>query len=206
MSTPRLLADNDALLKAAHWQLLPLVPALAGTDWTGIACLPQLLPRVRRGESKLFAAASVAQALDTQLGRTASLPNPDTGVIAALQAHPAIDAGELLLVGALAATPQARLLTGDKRALVAFSNTVAPPLLQHRFVCVEQMLWLALDRLGAEQLLAQVRHWTPRDQTALAIFGRDGAKSEGVLREGLQSYLHWLDTQAPGLLVRDFGL
>lgn len=206
MHSPRLLTDNDALLKAAHWGLLDVMPLLVGGTWLDVACLPQFPPRVRRAEVKLFADPSVAHALATRLSQTVELPEPDATVLSALQAEPRIDAGELLLFGALAATPDAVLLTGDKRALRAVAHTDTMLLCQHRVVCVEQFLSHALEHLGAPALVAQIRQWAPRDQTALAIFGRHGDKSEADLREGLGSYLRWLDGEAPGLLVRGFGL
>ena len=205
MSTPRLLVDNDALLKAAHWELLDVVPTLVGGTWADTACLPTLPPRVHRAERKLFAGPSVAKALGERLAKTVQLPDPDVTVLSALQAEPGIDAGELLLFGALAATPDAVLLTGDKRALRAVAET-GNPFCHHRVICVEQLLSHSLVQLGAPTLLAHVRRWSPRDKTALAIFGSQGDKSDDDLREGLSSYLRSLDREAPDLLMRAFGL
>lgn len=206
MTTPRLLADNDALLKAAHWGLLDAVPALIGGAWSDVACLPQFPPRVRRAEAKLFPDASVAHALANRLSRTVELPEPDANVLSALQAEPGIDSGELLLLGALASTQDARLLTGDKRALRVVAQSATRFHCQYRVVCVEQLLLFGLEQFGAPVLLAQVRKWATRDQAALAIFGRHGDKSDADLREGLHSYIRSLDGEAPGLLVRGFGL
>ncbi len=206
MPTPRLLMDNDALLKAAHWDLLDVVPTMVGGTWADTACLPTFPPRVHRAEAKLFAHASVAKALEVRLALTVQLPDPDVTVLSALQGESGIDAGELLLFGALAATPSAVLLTGDKRALRAVALTGTLPRYQNRVMCVEQLLSQALDQLGAQSLQARVRRWAPRDQTALAIFGRQGDKSEADLREGLGSYLHSLEAETSGLLVRGFGL
>jgi hypothetical protein len=206
MPTPRLLMDNDALLKAAHWDLLDVVPTMVGGTWADTACLPTFPPRVHRAEAKLFADASVAKALEVRLALTVQLPDPDVTVLSALQGESGIDAGELLLFGALAATPGTVLLTGDKRALRAVALTGTLSRYQNRVMCVEQLLSQALDQLGAQTLQARVRRWTPRDQTALAIFGRQGDKSEADLREGLRSYLHSLEGETSGLLVRGFGL
>ena len=134
------------------------------------------------------------------------LPGPDMSVVSALQSHPGIDAGELLLVGALAATPDAFLLTGDKRALTALAKTNAIPGCRERFICVEQLVWHALDQLGPSELTVRMRFLAFRDEAARAIVGREGAKSDGDLRDGLRSYLHALDRDAPTLLTRGFGL
>lgn len=206
MASSRLLADNDALIKAVHWDLLDLVPALVDGTWADVACLPTFPPRVHRAEPRLFTDPTVAAQLETQLKLCGELPAPDVSVLTALQAEPGIDAGELLLVGALATVPNALLLTGDKRALRALAGTATAAALQHRCICIEQLLWLALDHHGAAPLLDRVRRWEPRDQSAMAIFGRTGDKSEVDLREGLVSYVRALDTEAPGLLMRGFGL
>lgn len=206
MAEPRLLLDNDALLKAAHWNLLDAIPLLVGGTWADTACLPQFPQRVRRAEPKLFADAAVANALDACLRSCGALPAPDLQILSALQAVPNIDAGELLLVAALATTPQALLLTGDKRALAALASTGAIAVCQHRFICIEQLLWHGLDQLGANELVKRVRLWPPRDGAARAIVGSTGDKTESDLREGLQSYLRWLDSEAPGLLMRGWGL
>jgi hypothetical protein len=206
MPTPRLLADNDALLKAAHWDFLEDVPGVAGCDWPEVACVPQFPPRVRRADPKLFTLPDVAAALEACVTKMAAMPEPDAGVLAALQAQPGIDAGELVLIGALVASPQALWLTGDKRALAALARTEVAGACAHRVVCVEQLVWRALDRLGPKGLVAHIRRWSGRDQTLLAIAGRDGERTEAHLREGLQSYIRWLDGEAPGLLVREYGL
>ena len=169
--------------------------------------MPQFPPRVRRAEPKLFADRSVAQSLDWRLQHCCALPDPDLRVVAALQFIPNIDAGELLLVGALSAIPDSLLLTGDKRELTALAARVnGIPDCRYRFICVEQLLWLGLDRFGPQELVTRVRQWTPRDATARAIIGTSGTKSEAELREGLRSYLRSLDGEAPGLLRRDWGL
>ncbi len=206
MPLPRLLMDNDALLKAAHWGLLDVVPTLVGGTWADTACLPTFPPRVHRAEPRLFADGSVAKVLEACLAQCTELPEPHAGVLAALQIQPGVDAGELVLLGALATTADALLLTGDKRALRAVAPTGTTPLYQHRVVCVEQLLLHALDHLGAPTLVGRVRLWTPRDKTTLAIFGRTGDKTDADLRDGLGSYLRFLDGEAPGLLVRRWGL
>ena len=69
MFPPVLLVDNDALLKAAHWDLLDVVPALLGCTWQRTACLSQFPPRVARAEAKLFANPDVARALSARLAQ-----------------------------------------------------------------------------------------------------------------------------------------
>lgn len=167
---------------------------------------PAVPPRVRRAEEKLFADPVVARELSDCLSAISEFPMPDPQTVGALQGVSSIDAGELLLVGALVATPGARLLTGDKRAIAAIAREAVGSFLQGRLLCVEQLLWSALDHYGPAALLMQVRKWPIRDMAALAIFGREGNKAEGELREGLSSYICDLDAAAPGLLHRGYGL
>lgn len=201
-----LLLDNDVLLKAAHWDLLDVLPGLVGCKWPDMACLPQFPPRVARVEAQLFADPSVAHALSARLAFCCELPAPDVGVIAALQSLPNIDAGELLLTGALAATPGALLLTGDKRAVTALSASPVARDCRERFICTEQLLWSALDVLGALEVTRRVRRWSFRDVTARIVVGTEIDKSADELRDGLISYIHALDCDAPGMLIRKFGL
>lgn len=208
MPAPSLLADNDALLKAAHWDVLDQVPSLVDGAWTSISVLPQFPPRVARAETKLFASPLVASALAQRLAVCSTLPDPDLAVIAALQGQPNLDAGEVLLIAAVASTADARVLTGDKRALRALAPLLALPALSgcaQRFLCVEQMLWCALDILGVEEMVQRVRQWGDRDKTALAIFGSTGAKREEEVREGLRSYIASMDAEAPNVLAPGFG-
>lgn len=203
-----LLSDNDALLLAAHWDLLDFVPAIAGCAWEEVAVLPQFPPRVARAERRLFGGPAVAARLYAFLARCQPLPEPDVGALAVLQGVPKIDAGELLLVGALIATPGSSLLTGDKnamRALAPWLSQAAIAPAGRRFFCVAQVLWCALEQLGPDELLRRIRLWPDLDAMTRAIVGRSGEKSAAQVQEGLLSYLRSLEIDAPGLLAPGWG-
>jgi hypothetical protein len=203
-----LLSDNDALLLAAHWDLLDFVPAIAGCGWDEVAVLPQFPPRVARAEARLFGHPDVAARLQACLARCQPLPEPDVDALALLQAVPKIDAGELLLIGALIATPGSQILTGDKNALRALAPLLAQSPIAaagRRIFCVSQLLWCALEALGADELVRRVRVWPDRDAMTRAIIGRTGDKTAAQLQEGLKSYLSALEAEAPGLLAAGWG-
>lgn len=203
-----LLSDNDALLLAAHWDLLELVPSIAGCGWEDVALLPQFPPRVARAEAKLFGHPEVAAKLHACLARCQPLPEPDIAALSVLQGVSKIDAGELLLIGALIATPGSHILTGDKNAMRALapllSQTAIAPAAR-RIFCVGQLLWCALDALGADELVRRIRCWPERDAMTRAIVGLSGDKTADQLHEGLRSYLGALEGDAPGLLAKGWG-
>ena len=203
-----LLSDNDALLLAAHWDLLEFVPTIAGCGWDDVAVLPQFSPRVARAEARLFGHPDVAAKLQACLTRCRSLPEPDVAALSVLQGVTKIDAGELLLVGALIASPGSQLLTGDKnamRALAPFLANAAVAPAARRFFCVPQLLWCAVDTLGSDELIRRTRLWPDRDAMTRAIVGRIGDKTVDQLRDGLRSYLLDLETEAPLLLASGWG-
>ena len=191
MSVVRLLVDNDVLLKAAHWDLLSLVPRTVEGTWGDTAVLPQFPPRVKRADPKLFKQPDVAARLYECVRQCAPFPEPEPTVLSALQSVPAIDAGEQLLLGALAATPGALLLTGDKRALRALAQPEVATQVSSchgRVVCLDQWFLFAVDEIATAQLVAHFRLCIEADKVVLAIVGRTGDRTEAHLREGFGSY------------------
>jgi len=203
-----LLADNDVLLRAAHWDLLGIVPIMGGTDWSGVAVLPSLASRTRRTDPKLFKHAEVAKKLLPCLERCAPLPEPDPGLIDRLQGRIDIDVGEQILFACAGRAPTAQVLTGDKRAIRAVTELhLQQPLpeLVGRVLCLEQFLWCALAELGADEMLRRVRQYAELDRGTLAIWGRIGEKSQAELEAGLESYARDVGGLPPSLLATRFG-
>lgn len=203
MHEPLLLVDNDVLLKAAHWDLLDWVPWAASTKWEHVAVVPQLPPRARRADPKLFRDPIAAQRLNQVLGLTTALPLPDVGVIATMQGAPGVDPGELLLVAGLASAPRSALLTGDKRALRTFASPALRAALsncQQRILCIDTWLLGVFEELGPDEFCRRIRHCAECDKALLAIVGREGERSEENLREGLQSYANAIERETASLL------
>jgi hypothetical protein len=209
MSGVALLADNDVLLRAAHWDLLEVVPVVAGAAWSEVAVLPSLLHRARRADPKLFGSAEVAQRLAPLLEVCAPLPTPRPELIGRLQQREDIDSGEQVLFASAATVGNACVLTGDKRAiraLLEIHRDQPIPELVGRVMCLEQFLWCALSELGVDDLLHRVRQFPELDRGTLAIMGRSGPKSRAEIEGGLISYMRDLDGMPPTLLSRDYGV
>lgn len=201
---PRVYADNDILLKAAHWQLLDEVPACAQADWTQVSVLDSLAHRARRADRRLFRAPVFSQELLARLAKCAPLPNPPPAIVAQLQSVTGLDAGEVILVACAIADPESRLLTGDKRALRALATGSCRSValaLKGRIVCVEHLVHHALDRMGAEALALAIGPYRSED-TAMACIVSPHA-TEASIREGLGSYLRALEAETGGLVLAD---
>ena len=204
-----LFVDNDVLIKAAHWGLLDYVPQVAGEQWSATSALTALIYRARKAESRLFKNADVAADLVSRLEQCAPLPDPSVEIITALQGVNNIDAGEIQLLGALAATPGAFLLTGDKRAIAALGDTTLAGIRSQfdgRILCLEQWLWFVHAQLGSAQLGKHLHPFIAQDMAAKCIVGTSGVKSDEDILQGLRSYISDLDVKAPKLLCRGFGL
>ena len=198
-----LLADNDVLIKAAHWKLLDYLPECTGIGWDETSVLESLRHRARNKDAKLFRDPMVAKVLSGYLDRTAPLPLPAPSVVARLEGIEGIEAGESILIASACAHGKATLVTGDKRAL----RTLAQPLLaeihiqlQGRVVCLEHLLWCALDHVGADQLAEAVASFPGLDTVAECVIPPPGRAKEAEIRFGLKSYLQALECETRGLI------
>ncbi len=203
-----LLADNDALAKAAHWDLLECVPLLVDGTWQDVAILDTLLHRTRRAASgkkdRLFASAEIAAELlvNLEIAKIVCLPPPE--IRAHLVDQEGIDPGEQILIGALLAQPTAMLLTGDKRALTAIPTCLRGDLIESiagRCICTEQMVSFAITRFGLAELQKRVRPFVDRDSAAHIILGRSCSADAQHVQAALNSYIGDLRTRVHPLLA-----
>lgn len=200
---PRLLVDNDVLIKLTHWGLLTSLPTIFGLQWSDAATLESIKLRARRADAKLFRSADIAQALCEQLVHAAELPAPRPEDLSLLQDVVDLDAGEVELIAACLATPGAIFVTGDKRALRA----LARPELAHiaeqlagRILCLEQVLTRMADATGAQPVIDGIVPHRDLDTAIRCIVGVNGC-SEDNLREGLTSYAANLRKETGTLLI-----
>lgn len=204
-----LLADNDVLAKAAHWNLLEAVPRLIAGDWQDVLILDSLRHRAARAaagkQDRLFASPHVAARLDALIRDLRPLPLASEAVRALLADHVGIDPGEQLLFGALIESPDGMLITGDKRALIALPELLPVEVLaaiQGRSLCTEHLLACAVDLLGIAEVRARMRPYIDRDLAARIIMGAACDRQEAEVRVALASYLNDIRTQSKGI-VRD---
>lgn len=115
----------------------------------------------------------------------------DVELLPDLQNMPGIDAGEAVLISAMAARAETRLLTGDKRclrALAACDPELREPLAK-RVLVVEQILLFALDAHGLEWLRGKVCALRHIDKAVSIVMGSKCDSAESSVREGLRSYI-----------------
>lgn len=204
-----LIVDNDALLKLAAWDLLSELEVFAG-GWPNIAVIPSVPARIHESIKKpgkgLARDHTAAVRLGAVLSGCADLPAPSPDVLTALQGVPGADAGETLLLGALHATAGAVLVTGDKRALKAFSESLPVGIAEAvagRVLCLEQFLHVLCERHSFDHVTAKAATRTSADRTAEIIFGKDSRHTEANVREGLASYIRDVAQSAPRLIAAD---
>lgn len=204
-----LLADNDVLAKAAHWDLLEVVPRLIEGDWQEVLILDSLRHRAARAakgkQDRLFAASNVAARLEVVIRDLRPVPLASEAVRGCLSDHVGIDSGEQLLFGALIESPDGMLITGDKRALIALPDILPVEVLaaiQSRCLCTEQLLVCAIDLLGIAEVRARMRPYIDRDVAARIIMGAACDRPEAEVREALGSYLKDIRAKSQGTIRR----
>lgn len=187
----RLLIDNDVLIKLAHWELLDLLPSSMGRDWGEVATLESLKFRARRADKKLFRSPEIAADLLERLERTVDLPAADLADISQMQGIVGLDAGEIALLGACLSNPDTILVTGDKRALNALTNSCPPTLTERlcgRVICLEQLMVLMAEKAGPSPVIEGVMRCREIDSALRAIVGPSGCTHAGF-KEGMDSYI-----------------
>lgn len=199
----QLLADNDVLLKAAHWGMLDYITTCTGIDWQATSALESLRFRTYRKDPKLFHHPDIAEALKARLDLMVPMSAPDASVVARLQGIVDLDAGEIALIAAACACEEALVMTGDKRALRALSQPGLEDInerLQGRVVCLEHLLRHVLDQVGADRLVEMISPYPGLDTAVRCVLPSGGRASEGEIREGLGSYLRDLERETRGMI------
>lgn len=200
----RVLVDNDVLIKLAHWGLLDHFAQAMGVTWADVSAPPSLLFRAQRADTKLFRDAAAARALAAHLATAQSLA-PDPAVVEALQGLPGLDAGEVLLIADLAKSPDAVLVTGDKRALAALAASGLRwlhPQLSGRILCLEQVLALIAKTHGPDDVVAGIDRHRELDIAARCAIGSTRPLPVEQLLDALESYIEDVRRQCGALLAR----
>ncbi len=122
----KLLIDVDALVKMAHWRMLPELPGSLDISWSNCATVSSLKFRASRAatepDGKLFISTQAAQAAVLAIAEMSELAEPLPGHLELFQDISGIDAGEAILFAGIMGDDSTYVLTGDKRALRALSN------------------------------------------------------------------------------------
>ena len=207
----KLLVDVDALAKLAHWRILEELPGLTGVPLSQCATLTSARFRAQRAvkkpDGRVFhsteAATAALRAMDSMMGPLSL----DAQHLPILQGISGIDAGEAVLLSALAAGG-AHLLTGDKRALKALAelDSVQRAPYAGKIVLIEQVLLASLARHGIEWLRERVCPYKQIDKAIGNAMGSRCDASQDSVREGLESYIKELDQAANPTLISKIQL
>lgn len=191
----RLLIDVDAMCKLAHWNLLSELPQLTGVAWASSSSLASLKYRALKAQSKLdgrlFRSPEAAAEVVRVVALMPQLLQPSTEMLPEFQDISGIDAGEAVLLSALASAPDTMLLTGDKRAVRALAGMDGGVRkgFSRRIVPVELVILGALDQFGLEWLRARVCPWKAIDVAVSVVMGSRCDASEASVRQALTAYL-----------------
>ena len=201
------LIDNDALLKLARYGLLEQALQSLGVGYSDVRVLATakyvLLPagnRLRRCKDE--GTATRLEEFLSKVGQV-DVAQADSNAIDTLAAQPNIDAGEALLFAIAASTPDARLITGDKRALAALSSaeevTHMCVALTGRVITLE-VLFALFIKTDFATTQTSVRANADVDKALTMAFGVSSPASHQSACEALASYISHLK-QAIGDLL-----
>lgn len=194
----KLLLDVDAAVKLAHWGILQELPTLLNLQWDHCATLTSLRFRAQRSmekpDGKLFHSAEAALVVVAICRELPVLP-ADTQLLGSLQDAPGVDAGEAVLLSALAASADARMLSGDKRCMRAVAELPAADRagLAGKCIVVEQVILHALDVRGLQWLRERVCALRHIDKAIMIALGSRCDAPEASVREALRSYIREIE-------------
>lgn len=104
-----------------------------------------------------------------------------------------LDSGEVLLFSHAVQSPSARVLTGDRRALLGLAKEPALKEIVHslrgRVCCLESTILLLFDAGHFELVKRRVVERDPHDQALKAAFGSKHLAEESNVRRTLEGYL-----------------
>ncbi len=204
----QLLIDNDALLKLARYGLIDAALCRLGATVEDLrvsatASFSLLPAKNRLLRCKDGASASRVEAVLAG-SKHVDAESIDPNLLDVLNAAPLIDSGEALLFAAGVADENTYVITGDKRVLVALSNTPAiahvAEALSHRVISIEILLAELIERDFAETQLA-VRRNPDVDKALCIAFGMSAPAPLESVREALNSYAAHLRKATGELLV-----
>jgi hypothetical protein len=198
----KVLVDNDALIKLAHWHLLDRLVTTFDASWEEIGVLASIGFRARKRDAKLFRSNEVADELAMSLAQAGSLDVQDPEIFSRLQEIVGLDAGEVELIAACVAEPGSILITGDKRALEALAQPDLENIAAHlagRVICVEQLLVMMADGDSPAAIIDSVVPYRDIDRAIACVIGASGCTDQNF-RDGRASYISDLRSRTGALL------
>jgi hypothetical protein len=204
--------DNDIIYKLVALNLFDDAIAALDVDRSNIQVLPTaryVFPKLKKN-AKQYSDIVWDAAIAVVNGCQPISSELDAGYLAELEYlqgfQKKIHAGEQELILATRSTPDFLLLTGDKVCMQALPQ-LKPEIYRRlvgRVICLEQVVWLLIGRLGFERVQAQVVPMQDCDTALRACFGSGERATEENVVMALEGYVEALWRLAPGLLA-DMG-
>jgi hypothetical protein len=208
--------DNDILFKGACYgrlqdvaDALHAIPSECGVLGAARFVLREKINRTNLCQDR----KTVAQGLEAFLKSVTVLePGRNEQVIAAqlessaLELGLSLDVGESQLCAMVMERAIPRLVTGDKRAILALEQLISVDSsllkLQTKILCLEQLLLLVLVKVSFSELRVSICREPEVDKVMTICFScRSANSSEQNLRDGLGSYIRDIQSAAPTILL-----
>jgi hypothetical protein len=203
-----ILLDNDALLKLAAYDLLEEALRSLQVAHDDVAVLSTAKYALLPAKNRLLRCKDedTADRLEAFLGACSVIPQDEIApeLLDELTGIQSLDTGEAVLFAFAATNPNARVVTGDKRAIGALATARVASDLQGRVMVVESLFEVMTAR-EVEPVQTKVRNKPAIDKSLANIFGRTAAASVESVREGLASYVSYIARETGGLLWRPPG-
>lgn len=209
------LLDSDAARKLAQYDLVNELIAALNCQKVHLAVLPQLkyqLGLTVADQSKALKLLGNQQSLMAAKDLIAHAAEVDITPDAAnpiLQLNrPNLDSGEKTLLAALVSQPDDKLVSGDKKALVAISKINDIPILKGvwlRILCLEEAMHLIVRNHAFEDISLKIRARPDVDTAVSIIFGKSAANNYDNVIEGLNSFLRSLHKDTDGNYLPDLA-
>jgi hypothetical protein len=195
-----LIADNDAILKLAAFDLLDVTCDLFGVVPSSVIVLDTARHKFRKGRASL-----VKQYTEEGLNRAIAFVENASPILEETPLAEAkmlsdiefIDPGEGQLFAYTRDRPDSIVLTGDKRCLRALAKAQkARPVydrLSNRIVCLEVLIHSLIKSVGFVEIRSGVGLALKCDKSLNICFGWDGTVAEEGVIESLGSYVRDLE-------------
>jgi hypothetical protein len=197
------LSDNDILFKLAYCDLLDEFLAYLNSPVESVTILSTCIYKMR---GSLKTEPIVLERLEKFCDQVSVIADDqiDSTILDEITMTGA-DAGEAILAAKVVTTPDAILVTGDKRAIKAFSQLsdgTVKNSLSGRILCFEDLILGMIETYGFSVLSSKLMAGCTCDGVLRNAFGP--GRSEEHALDCLRSYADELRTTCPALLTTRF--
>lgn len=189
----KLFVDNDVILKLAQYGILEHLTTLFSnpTDLVALdSARYKLLPK--RNRLELCKTEDVASRVEIFLDAATPVSSEPVAIeiLEELNGSPGIDTGEALLFAAAASVDNARVLTGDKRALAGLGglqHSNCAQALAGKIIMLEALIQ-GFNQADPELTQNVVRSNPTVDKALTNVFGVSSPAAADSVVDGLESY------------------